>query len=185
MITVFTRPKAAFTLSPQPTNILNPTIQFTDQSTDAYSLIYWTWNFGDGADSTSNLENPSHTYQDTGTYCANLIVMDIHGCTDTATNCLAIGPAYSIYIPSAFTPNGDGRNETFQPKGQYIQNFEMYIFDRWGMKLYHTNDITKGWNGTVNGGSLVAQEDTYVYMINITDSQGIAHHYVGRVSLLK
>jgi gliding motility-associated-like protein len=61
----------------------------------------------------------------------------------------------------------------------------MYIFDRWGMQLYHTTDITKGWNGTVGGGSTVAQEDTYEYKIKVTDAQNKEHAYVGNVTLIK
>jgi gliding motility-associated-like protein len=185
LVQVYTPPKAAFIYSPQPASILTPTIQFADVSIDAYGPIaYRWWNFGDGADSSSNLQDPSHTYGDTGTYCASLIVMDSHGCMDTVTNCLIIEPQYNLYIPSAFTPNGDELNETFKPVGQYIKGFEMYIFDRWGMELYHTTDITEGWNGSVHGGT-ICQEDTYVYKITVTDSEGIRHSYIGNVTLLK
>ena len=185
LIKAFAPPVAAFSFSPQAASILAPTIQFTDNSKDTYNIMYWSWNFGDGTDSNSNIQNPAHTYKDTGTYCTNLAIMDIHGCTDTATNCLVINPVFNLYIPSAFSPNGDGKNEVFQPKGQFIKSFEMYIFDRWGMQLFHTGDITKGWNGTVNGGSTVAQEDTYEYKILVTDSQNKQHTYVGNVSLIK
>ena len=185
LIKAFARPVAAFSSSPQPATILAPTIQFTDNSKDKYNIMYWNWSFGDGTDSNSNMQNPAHTYQDTGTYCTNLVVMDIHGCTDTATNCLVINPAFNLYIPSAFSPNGDGKNEVFQPKGQFIKSFEMYIFDRWGMQLFHTTDINNGWNGSVGGSSGIAQEDTYVYKIKVTDSQNNQHTYVGNVNLIK
>ena len=185
MISAFTRPTAAFTISPQPANILDPTVQFTDNSTDQYGIVSRWWSFGDVADSNSTLKNPTHTYQDTGRYCVELVVMNEHGCSDTSTNCLVVDPVFTLYIPSAFSPNGDGKNEIFAPKGQYIKSFDMYIFDRWGMQLFHTGDITKGWNGTVNGGSTVAQEDTYEYKILVTDSQNKQHTYVGNVSLIK
>ena len=184
LITVFSSPKAAFTFSPQPANILLPTVQFTDESTDVYGLAYWYWNFNDVSNSTSQLRNPSHTYQDTGTYCAQLAVMDNHGCVDTATNCVVIEPAFSLYIPSAFSPNGDGLNETFEAKGRYIKSFEMYIFDRWGLELYHATNIADGWNGTIHGGT-IAQEDIYVYKIMVIDSQDNQHSYIGNVTLLK
>jgi gliding motility-associated-like protein len=185
MINVFTPPVAAFALSPQPATILNPTIQFADHSTDAYNISYWSWNFGDGVDSTSTIENPAHTYQDTGSYCARLIVIDQHGCMDTVTNCLVIDPVFNIYIPSAFSPNGNGLNETFTAKGEYIKTFEMYIFDRWGEQLYHTTNINQGWDGTVKGGSAVSQEDIYVYKILATDAQNDLHSYIGSVTLIK
>ncbi len=185
LITVYSHPKAQFTLSPQPTDILNPNVQFTDHTTDNYGLSYWWWNFGDGADSVSTLENPTHSYGDTGSYCAQMIAMNIHGCTDTATNCLIIDPVFTLYIPDAFTPNGNARNDVFMAKGQYIKTFEMYIFDRWGMELFHSNDINNGWDGKVKGGSVVAQEDTYVYKILVTDTKKKQHTYIGAVSLIK
>jgi gliding motility-associated-like protein len=191
LINVYHRPAAAFTYSPQAISILTPTVQFTDQSsgTDQTGIVSWMWNFGDPSASpekaTSKLENPSHTYGDTGSFCASLTVMNSHGCTDTTTNCLVIEPAFTLYIPSAFSPNGDGLNDVFQPVGKYIKTFEMYIFDRWGMQLYHTTDITQGWKGNVNGGSNIAQEETYIYKILVTDSQGNAHSYTGNVSIIK
>jgi len=183
-ITAFARPNTAFTYSPQPATILTPTVQFINQSNDPYGIVSWIWNFGDATDSVSNATNPVHTYQDTGRYCVSMIAMDEHGCADTATNCFVIEPNYTLYIPSAFTPNGDSKNPTFEPKGEYIKKFEMYIFDRWGMQVYHTTDINQGWDGTVNGGT-PSQEDTYIYRIQVTDAQKHEHTYVGSVTVLK
>ena len=186
MINVYNRPVASFTYSPQVPTILDPTVQFTDKSNDLSGIIYRLWNFGDTGDSSaSNLQNPAHTYKDTGSYCASLIVMDPHGCTDTTTNCLVIEPQYNLYIPSAFTPNGDGIDDEFKPVGQYIKSFDMYIFDRWGLQLYHTTDINQGWNGSVHGSGSTAQEDTYIYKITVTDAQDNQHSYIGNVTLLK
>lgn len=187
MITVFNHPVASFTYSPQPISILTPTVQFTNNSTDTYGGISsWYWTFGDSGDSTSSmLENPSHTYQDTGMYCTKLVVMNMHGCMDTTTQCLEISPAFNLYIPSAFTPNSDGLNDVFMAKGNYVKSFEMYIYDRWGMELFHSNDINTGWNGTVHGSATLAQEDTYIYRISVTDTQDNIHSYTGNVTLLK
>ncbi len=182
-VTVYSHPNASFTLTPPSASILSPTIEFTDKSSDPYGIVYWTWSYGDGSSSNNNLENSSHTYADTGSYCAKLAVMDMHGCTDTATNCLVIEPNYNLYIPSAFSPNSSGTNDVFIPKGQYIKDFEMYIFDRWGMKLYYTNSISKGWDGTFQG--VMAQEDTYVYKIEVKDSKNNTHSYIGCVTLIK
>ncbi len=184
-ITVYSHPVAAFTMSPQPTTILESTIQFTDQSTDNYGLVYWIWNFGEQGDTTSYLRNPAHTYSDTGTYCPSLVVMNQHGCVDTTINCLVIDPIYTLYIPDAFTPNGNGINEIFMAKGNDIKTFEMYIFDRWGMQLYHGTDINDGWNGTAKSNGVICQEDTYVYLINATDHKNIKHTYIGKVNLIK
>ncbi len=185
MVNVYANPNANFTYSPQPVDILAPTVQFTNTTSDKYSIIYWNWSFGDGADSTSILENPTHTYADTGTYCATLKVMDIHGCEASYTNCIEVNPVFTFYIPDAFSPNGDGINDVFMPKGSFIKDYEMYIFDRWGMKLFYSNDIFNGWPGTVGKGTGICQEDTYVYLINVTDTQGVKHSYTGKVTLIK
>jgi len=186
MIAIHSPPRAAFSFSPQPVSILSSTVQFTDNSTDAGGKIaYWWWNFGDESDSSSNAPDPTHTYRDTGSYCPNLVVENEYGCTDTVTNCFVVEPDFTLYIPSAFTPNGDGLNETFKPVGSYIKNFEMYIFDRWGMEIYHTTDMNEGWNGTVHGSSAVSQEDVYVYKITVKDAEGKLHLYTGNITLLK
>jgi gliding motility-associated-like protein len=187
LITVFGKPVAKFISSPNPTPIVAPTVQFTDESTDAYGGIStWAWTFGDKTDSVSSKQNPIHTYGDTGTYCAQLIVTNIHGCMDTVTGCEVIEPYFTIFIPNAFSPNGDGLNDVFTAKGIFICTFEMYIFDRWGMQLYYTNDINMGWDGTVNGSGTVEQEDTYIYVINVTDCiEHKKHQYLGKVTLIK
>ena len=185
IITVYDHPVASFSYTPQGATILSPTVQFTNSSIDAYGIAGWVWTFGESGDSISTAENPAHTYADTGMYCAKLVVMDIHGCMDTAIHCLDIGPAFNLYIPSAFTPNGDGMNDVFLAKGDYVKSFEMEIYDRWGMQLFQSNDMAVGWNGTVHGGSTIAQQDTYVYKINVTDTHDNVYSYTGNVTLLK
>ncbi len=186
MITAYSHPVAKFSASPQPTTIMNPTIYFKDESTDAYGIKTWFWEFKDQTDNTSSIENPQHTFIDTGRYCPELTVVNIHNCVDSTEECIEISPFFTIYIPNAFSPNGDGLNDVFTAKGTYICSFGMYIFDRWGMMLYNTNDINQGWDGTVNGGTNIAQEDTYVYLIEAVDCvEHKKHRFVGRVSIVK
>ncbi|HTB05843.1 MAG TPA: PKD domain-containing protein [Bacteroidia bacterium] len=186
MITVYNHPTAKFTASPQPATIIDPTINFTDQSTDDYGIVNWAWTFGDPLDGTSLLQNPVYTYADTGTYCPRLIVTNKYACVDTVTECIVIDPFFTLYIPNAFSPNGDGVNDIFTAKGTYVCGFQMYIFDRWGMQLFYTEDIDKGWNGTVNGGQIVEQEDAYIYLIYAIDCiQHKKHSYIGKVSIIK
>jgi len=186
-ITVYSHPVANFTYAPQPANIMQPTIYFTDQSTDAYGIANWFWQFGDGSDSSGLIKDPQHTYADTGWYCVNLQVTNLHGCTADTEKCLYIEPFFAIYVPNAFTPNGDGLNELFTAKAVGIKKYEMWIFDRWGMQLYHCTDINNGWNGKVQNGAsgAMCQEDTYVWLIVVEDVFDKSHRYVGRVSIIK
>ncbi len=183
-INVFANPIAAFGASPQPTTILNPVITFTDSSTNATT---WNWSFGDILNSTSTLQNPTFTYPDPTCYQVVLTVTSIDGCVDTAVKQICIGPDASLYVPNAFTPNGDGVNDVFLPQGIGIDpdHFEMWIFDRWGNMIFYTDDFAKGWDGRVQGHEDICQIDTYVWKIKAIDITGAKHNLIGKVSIIK
>ncbi len=183
-IIVHPDPVAGFTAFPQPTTIFESTVYFTDQSTGASS---WEWNFGDVSNSSSSSQNPSFYFPDTGCYYVQQIVISPFACRDTAESIICIEPGSTLYVPNAFTPNGDGVNEIFIPTGTGIDatQFEMWIFDRWGNLIFYTDDLYRGWDGKAKGGAAVAQVDTYVYRIQCTDDMGVAHKYLGKISLLK
>ncbi|HTA81889.1 MAG TPA: SBBP repeat-containing protein [Bacteroidia bacterium] len=187
MITVYSHPTAAFTTSPQQVTTVEPTIYFTNESTDAYGIISSLWRFNEAPfDAISNDSNTSYVYHDSGEFCPQLTVTNVHGCINTAIQCIDIEPLFTIYIPNAFSPNGDGLNDVFAPKGDYICDYEMYIFDRWGMTLYYTTDLSKGWDGTVFGSTNSVQEDTYIYLIKVTDCmEHNKHSYLGKVTVVK
>ena len=184
MITVHPMPVADFT-APQNTSIINPVVNFNDNSTNAAS---WYWNFGDfyaGADSVSNLQNPSHEYTETGTFCVTLSVVSPFGCMDAIQQCIVIDPEFSLYIPNGFSPNGDGINDEFYCKGDFIKKYEMTIYDRWGNLIFLSDDINKHWDGKANHGDEIAQQDVYVYAVKITDNKDKKHKYIGTVTIVK
>lgn len=84
------------------------------------------------------------------------------GITSTSNYARAIPPA-TLYVPNAFTPNGDGINETFNAQGQSITSFNMKIFNRWGEMIFETDDLQRGWDGTYKG--VMSQQDVYIYKI--------------------
>jgi gliding motility-associated-like protein len=184
-IDVYPTPYAEFSANPQPTTELNPTIYFTDQSTGASN---WTWSFGDLANSTSTQQNPSFTYPGAGCFDVLLTVSSSNGCIDTTIHQVCIDPDVSIYVPNAFTPDGDGVNDLFFPKGLGLDpdHFEMWIFDRWGNLVYYSKDLYSGWDGTMQGHpSALIQNDVYVWKIKVGDLKGNKHSFVGHVSLVK
>jgi gliding motility-associated-like protein len=184
-INVFANPVAAFGATPQPTTILNPEITFTDSSMNATA---WEWSFGDLIPaSTSSLQHPTFTYSVPDCYEVVLVVTSIEGCHDTTSREVCIDPDAVIYVPNAFTPDGNGTNELFMPVSVGIdpEQFEMWIFDRWGNMIYYTNDLGEGWDGRVQGRTEIAQIDTYVWKINAVDILGKKHNLLGKVSLIK
>ena len=53
-----------------------------------------------------------------------------------------------IFVPNTFTPNGDGNNDVLFVRGRFITDLEFRVFDRWGEKVFETDDQSEGWDGT-------------------------------------
>ena len=182
MINVFPQPETNFLITPNEIDILNPTAFFTDMST---SSSIWAWSFGDSTFSTS--QNPSHTYPEIGSYLVTLYSSNADGCIDSAMYYVLVNDILTVYIPNAFTPNGDGINDVFNVYSHGIdpKNFELLIFDRWGNKIFKTTDLYEGWNGAINNHGDLVQEDVYVYRVNYRDMKGRKKKLIGHVSIVK
>src|SRR6185369_14819161 len=117
-------------------------------------------------------------------YAGVLIVTSDHGCKDTVIKSIIIGEDFGVYIPDAFSPNGDGLNDVFQPKGFGITRYELSIFDRWGERIFTTSDMTQGWDGSYpKKGSQEVKQDVYVWHLKITDNSGKAREPTGKVTI--
>ena len=107
---------------------------------------------------------------------------------DTIFRVIVVEDEYILFAPNAFTPNGDGYNDYFFPKGVGLNNsiFKMYIYNRWGDEIFESSDVMQYWDGRANGGTDVAQEDVYVWLIETYDMEfQQSHRYVGHVTLIK
>jgi gliding motility-associated-like protein len=184
-VLAFSQPSADFDYGPQPVSILTPEVQFINESSPG--LTHYSWNFGDiYKPDTSSLVNPIHNYSDVGTYYVTLTVSTNKGCSASVVKPIIINDDYAIYVPNAFTPNQDGKNEMFIAVGEGISIFKMWIFDRWGLLIFYSDDITKGWDGTIQGkdGNIV-QQDVYVWKIALTNIKNKSKELAGTVTLLK
>ena len=151
-------PGAAFTYYPNPSNPLN--VQFTNQSSDTN---YVAWYFGDG-DGSSEV-NPQHSYSKPGTYRVSLAVADSLGCSDSVTVDIELRMDYYVYIPTAFTPNGDIVNDRIKVEALGIEGLQWDIFNRWGLKVFSTSDLAESWDGTYGGQPV--PEGVYSYKLLI------------------
>lgn len=182
-VEVYPTPGAGFDFAPKITTLVFPTISFYDESVDATK---WLWNFGDiQVNNTSELQSPEYTYLDTGTYNITQVVYNDFGCSDSTDVTVIVNPDYTIYIPSAFTPDDNEVNDKFYVTGVGIQEFEIRIFDRWGSMVYFSKDIKQGWDGEVRDVGRTAKQDMYVYTVKILDLLGEEHSYNGKVMLLR
>ena len=180
-VNVYPLPEAAFSLDPEKASIFNPQISFKDESILAAA---WKWDFGDGSGS-SVLQHPVYMYSDTGTFKVQLIVSTGHLCLDTAWNEVTINSEFTFYVPNAFTPNGDGKNDFFFASGFDIRDFEIFIFNRWGGKVFEGNKLNSKWNGKQDNTGLDSPEGVYVYKIQTRDLRDKPHAFEGRVSLIR
>lgn len=97
-----------------------------------------------------------------------LLVTDTNGCTVKGT--VTIKVLRRLYMPSAFTPNGDGNNDIFRiPPGASVELQDFSVFDRWGNVLFKTSDVSRGWDGTYRGKESPA--GIYIYLI-----RGVINH---------
>ena len=140
---------------------INDPIQFTNTATGNFVSV--AWNFGDGIYSTD--ENPTHIYTAEGSYVVTQTVTYPLGCVFTHIITLHITKGYKLMMPSGFTANQDGINDTFGPVFEGLINIKMAIYDTWGNLIYSENgDTLIGWNGTVNG--VPAENGNYYYKVS-------------------
>ena len=99
------------------------------------------------------------------------------------SNLIEISLAPVIFIPNAFTPNGDGANDIFISKSRFVKSLEMTVFNRWGEPVFKTTDIKTGWDGKVNGTD--APVGSYAYTITLQGNKGESSTERGTISLIR
>lgn len=99
------------------------------------------------------------------------------------SNTIEVKRKFKIFVPNAFTPNGDGLNDTFEPKAIFVKTFNMVVYNRLGKVVYRTQDIEQGWDGNFNGKE--ATSDVYIYTIEMTDLLGNEFKTKGTFTLIR
>ncbi len=137
-------PRAGFAFQPEIFSSFDRFVTFTDQSVDA---IGWQWTFGQ--EGLSFIRHPSYEFRDTGVYEVMQVVFHESGCTDTAYATIDVVPEVRYFLPNAFTPNFDGKNDEYRGVGVVagMTEFEMTIWSRWGEMVFRSHDPFDGWNG--------------------------------------
>lgn len=212
LVTVFAWPKADFGVAPLIQPATDPVFDFSDMWSN--DVVQWNWNFGDN-DLDSVSTDPVHSYSATANsndyynYNVCVRVENSHGCWDTICKTVELVPEFEFYIPNTFTPNGDFTNETFFGKCRGVKEYNIWVFDRWGNQLWdcHHNDKNTNWDsqgqdglssfckwdGKVVGGGMdlnghsndLAQEDVYVWKVELKDIFDKHHTYIGHVNIVK
>lgn len=138
---------------------------------------------------TINFSNAAHpTYRlpaDTGVFHISLITESDYTCTDTTTQAVVIMPEIIAFIPNAFTPNQKGpkANAVFRVTSDHAQEYRIDIFNKWGQKVYASNNIDEVWDGTFMGS--YCQNGVYIYAIVLVNKSGLEYTYQGTVNLIR
>lgn len=183
-VTVYPIPVPGFVVEPESIDEDDPSISVkSTASSDVSGTRYY---ISDGGSYGS--PNFSHVIKNLDKKTKPMIVQIVknaNGCVDTLFKVLDIKPAYVIYIPNVFTPNGDGTNDNFEAKGVGIIKFSMQIYDRWGHEVFQTKDIYNSWDGNIKGSDEIGKQDVYTWKAQVTDIFNKNHYLVGHVSLIK
>ena len=175
--TIFGNPEANFTYNPFTVSTLYPQVSFTNTSLNA-SPVLWTFN-----DTTTSVdESPVQSFYDPGIYEVWLIVEDDNQCIDSVQKQIKVYYDYILHVPTAFTPNDDGDNDTFGPSGYRMEKYQSYqliIYNRWGDKVFETSDVFEWWDGAA------APTDVYSWALLITDELGAERKETGLVTLIR
>jgi gliding motility-associated-like protein len=165
-------------------NCPKETVNFTNNSVGLRLTHFW--NFGDGA--TDTARNPTHNYIDFGidkTYTVSYTITNNLGCQKTLSKPINILKICGQFVPTAFTPNGDGRNDKFGPLYAAQANDLMFkVFNRYGQLVYSSNNWRNGWDGKING---VEQPiGTYVWTMFYIDRNDNKPRYTnGTITLIR
>lgn len=187
MITVFPKPDAGFTTEPEMPSVIHPEINFTNLSAGA---VAYQWYFGDG-DSASH-PHPSHLYSGDGDFQATLVAISNRGCKDTVTKLISIAPEFTFYVPTAFSPDGNGINDLFYVSGHGIdpERFGLVIYDRWGEKVFEStkydesNPQVGAWDGRIKG-HRDSPVGTYTWLAIYYTTNGNKREFAGTVTLIR
>jgi gliding motility-associated-like protein len=135
---------------------------------------------------TATTPDFEYSFVNKGSYNVSLTTTIENGCSNTFSKSITIENDYNLLAPTAFTPDGDNRNDYFIPKALTVLNlpFTMTIYDRQGNMLYQTNDFSKPWDGTYANG-MPAQSGIYVWIVQLTNEKGETEIYKDHIMLTK
>jgi gliding motility-associated-like protein len=173
-VTVHQLPNVGATMND--TTTLGTPIQLT-----ATGGVEFMWSPANGL-SNAGIATPWANPDSTTKYVVT--VTDINGCVNTDTITVTVIAA-NLWAPTAFTPNGDGKDDIFYIRGPQISNFDFGVYDRWGEQLFHSENMTQGWDGRKQITGEKMPDGAYIYYVRGTLANGQAVNMQGMVNLVR
>ncbi len=180
----------------------DPVVKFKPHLYYNWGWYSYKWEFGDpdsGDENTSTQKRPKHKFTGVGTYTISLAVTDNYtGCVQKIQKPNMISYIEEldegetgnfasnnniIFIPNAFTPNGDGENDVLFVRGEEIDEVELFVYNQNGQLVFQSDDQAEGWDGNINGQP--AANETYSYKAKVKMSNGDEEMRSGKVFLIR
>jgi gliding motility-associated-like protein len=180
-ITVNPQAVASFNSDKTEVTTIDPVFHFTNTSQNASE---YEWHFGDG--DLTYVTSPTHSYDTYGQFTVTLNANNEYNCPDQEHLVVNVKPSFELFVPNAFTPDGDEFNNTFLASGYGIleTDFTMEIYDRWGELIFESHNMQIGWDGSYAGTERV-QDGTFTWVIRFKDLTHTLHERNGHLSLLR
>ncbi len=125
----------------------------------------------------------SPVFSGTGTTEYQVTATDANGCSATATVRVNVISDKQVFAPNAFTPNGDGQNDKWLVSSAGAIYFNASVFNRWGEKVFESNNLNEGWDGTYRGKN--SYDGVYSYVVTVTFVDGENRKLIGGVTLIR
>lgn len=188
-IEVFPSPTGQLSVDTTIQFVYEPTFVFTGTSSANSAVLYP----GDGtahqlpsAEQTGLGLVHEHFYTDTGNYWVTMVFVDDNGCEALDSVMVRVEPEVRFWVPNAFTPNGDRINEVWGPQAYGFSEYEIWVYDRWGKLMFHSEDPFEKWNGTsMNKGNHEPVLGVYAYRILARSVKNTVIKEFGHVTILK
>lgn len=181
LFTLMVSPYAAFYTMPEYLTQSEQRVVLHDSSQMATA---WAWYVNEKF--VSDKRNPAISVPDTGYFKVMQVAYNELGCTDTALRYLEKFIEPQVYLPNAITPDGDGLNEVFRhfTTGVQSNDFQISIFDRWGILIFESTDPDFGWDGTDATGQRLPS-GSYGYVMYYKDYRNRNGHKQGVVNVVR
>lgn len=177
---LFSEKEAEIVLSAELVEIPQAIVNFSLASN--VRMLSYRWNLGDGT--TSTVATPVHEYEFPGIYEISLHATDQHGCEYDLQTVVEVKQIIGIHVPTAFSPDGDGVNDEFYIRHHLMRSIDFKVFNRWGEKVYESNQGDFRWSGRSLIGQILG-EGVYIYHVRAIDIHGNVHDKNGTITLLR
>lgn len=184
--------KQAISVNPVPTtdftweqsNEIIPVVNFINLTDEG---VKWNWNIRGLKQSTQN--EFEYTFRKAGKYLIDFTAENQFGCSNTAQKTIKIDQDYNLLAPTAFSPNGDFKNDVFIPKALQIMDdvqFTMNIMNKTGEIVYTTQNVNEPWDGIIVTDNTPAPAGSaYIWRVVLTNKNGEKEMYEGQIIVIR